>query len=324
MQHYDVGNPKPEMVIGLCGPVGTDLRGVAEKLKNDLRAYRYESDIVRVSNFLRDRCTEDVLESVEKLNEDRRIDTFMNVGDYLRCETGTGAAIIPDIVTEVRRLRQNFLINEQCLDEYDQIELYNHAFIINSLKHPEEINLLRHIYGEKFILISVVSPQSVRRSKLIDKIAESYLTTEHQGFSEKADYLIEKDRQRTDTSLGQSISETFPLADMFMRTGVFLDGDVRRLLRVLFGNQTATPTRLEFAMFEARANALRSADLSRQVGAVVTNENFEVISRGCNEVPVVGGDSYWADDEGYIKDNRDVSQGRDFNSVKKLKYLESS
>ena len=321
MRHYELGNPKPEIVIGLCGPVGTDLRGVSEKIANDLRSYRYQTDIIRISELLKKRCSPDINQKINDLSEDVRIDTLMNVGDYLRCETKNGAAIIPDVLTEIRRTRQNFLIDEECLPEHDQIELYNHCFVLNSLKHPEEVRVLREIYGPKFLLISVVSPQNVRRTKLISKISESYLSTQDEKFIEKADRLIEKDRQRTDLKFGQNIGETFPLADMFLRTGTFLDGDMRRLLKILFGNQKATPTRLEFAMFEARSNALRSADLSRQVGAVVTNSKFEIVSRGCNEVPVVGGDSFWADDEGKTPDNRDVSQGRDFNAIKKIEIL---
>lgn len=321
MDHYEESNPKPEIVIGLCGPVGTDLRGVSEKIANDLRAYRYETDSIRVSDLLKARCEDHIKEYVEGLGEDRRIDVLMNVGDHLRCETKKGAAIVPDILTEIRKRRQNFLLSEDCSNEHDRIELYNRCYIINSLKNPDEVGLLRRVYGDKFILLSIVSPQSVRRGKLIDKISQTHLTTEYLKFGDKADFLIEKDRQRTDIKFGQSISEAFPLADFFLRTGVNLEADVRRFLRILFGSQKETPTRLEFAMYEARSNALGSADLSRQVGAVVTNDKFQIVSRGCNEVPVVGGDSYWADDEGTVRDNRDVSQGRDFNAIKKIEIL---
>lgn len=73
-------------------------------------------------------------------------------------------------------------------------------------------------------------------------------------------------------------------------------------------------------MFEARSNALRSGDLSRQVGAVITNSSLEIIARGCNEVPVPGGDTYWADDESVV-DSRDYAAGKDFNAVKKVEIL---
>jgi len=321
MKHYEKSNPKPELVIGLAGPVGTDLRSVSKKIASSLRAYQYETGIVRVSDALLGKTTDSVRGYINDLQEDRRIDALMNAGDFLRCEIGDGAAIIPDVLTEIRRLRQNFLIREKCFTEHENIELYNRCFLINSLKHPDEVKLLRKIYGDKFILISVVAPLESRKKNLIAKISESYSSTENEKFDVKADRLIEKDRQRLDTIFGQSIGETFPLGDFFLRAESFLNADVDRFLRILFGDQKATPTRLEFAMFEARSNALRSADLSRQVGAVVTGSNFEIIARGCNEVPVAGGDTYWSDDDGLINDNRDISEGRDFNSIKKVEIL---
>jgi cytidine deaminase len=65
-------------------------------------------------------------------------------------------------------------------------------------------------------------------------------------------------------------------------------------------------------MFHARASALRSVDLSRQVGAVIATSNGEILSTGCNEVPYPGGGSIW---ESQIseqrKDNRDFVIGYD-------------
>jgi cytidine deaminase len=58
--------------------------------------------------------------------------------------------------------------------------------------------------------------------------------------------------------------------------------------------------------------ALRSVDLSRQVGAVIATKNGEILTTGCNEVPYPGGGSIWesqiSDDR---KDNRDFVIGYD-------------
>lgn len=42
-------------------------------------------------------------------------------------------------------------------------------------------------------------------------------------------------------------------------------------------------------MFVAKATALRSCDLSRQVGAVIVDPNGTIVSTGCNEVPMPKG-----------------------------------
>jgi deoxycytidylate deaminase len=61
-------------------------------------------------------------------------------------------------------------------------------------------------------------------------------------------------------------------------------------------------------MFFARAAALRSADLSRQVGAVIMGDPGEVIAIGCNDVPKPGGGHYWRGDD---PDSRDFVIGHD-------------
>ncbi|WP_082662973.1 MULTISPECIES: anti-phage dCTP deaminase [unclassified Sphingopyxis] len=321
MKHYDRQNPKPEFVIGLAGPVGTDMRLVSQILAQELRAYRYHPLHIRVSDLIQSWCSDEVQGVISDAKEDLRIDRLMNAGDLIRSAAGTGAGVMPLVVSAIRHARQKTLLAEGCEIDFEDVELYNHCFIINSLKHPDEVEVLRRIYGEKFVMVSAVLSQSKRKEYLQSKIAKSYNRTDYSSFSQKAEFLIEKDRRRSGSSLGQNISGTFHLADYFLRANECIEKDAKRLLHMLFGHPGVTPTRNEFVMFEARSNALRSGDLSRQVGAVVTNSNLEIVSRGCNEVPTVGGDTYWADDEGVL-DTRDYAAGRDFNAVKKVEILE--
>ncbi|PRP94908.1 tRNA-specific adenosine deaminase [Enhygromyxa salina] len=73
-----------------------------------------------------------------------------------------------------------------------------------------------------------------------------------------------------------------------------------------------SPTRDEYAMFSAQAVALRSADMSRQVGAVIVDGEGEVLACGCNEVPKPRGGVYW---EGDVSDGRDFRRGSDPNAI---------
>jgi deoxycytidylate deaminase len=87
---------------------------------------------------------------------------------------------------------------------------------------------------------------------------------------------------------------------------------VTRFIEVLFSSPFITPTMDEYGMFHAKAAALRSADLSRQVGAVIMTDHGEIIAAGCNEVPTAGGGAVW---EGRLgdkdKDYRDFRIGHD-------------
>ena len=65
-----------------------------------------------------------------------------------------------------------------------------------------------------------------------------------------------------------------------------------RILDLIFGSPYLTPTFDEYAMFMAFTSSLRSADLSRQVGAVIANNN-EIIASGANDSPRAGGGLYW-------------------------------
>jgi deoxycytidylate deaminase len=79
----------------------------------------------------------------------------------------------------------------------------------------------------------------------------------------------------------------------------------------MFGHPFVTPTFDEFAMFMAFSASLRSSDLSRQVGAVVTKDH-NIVSTGANDVPKAGGGLYWAERSADGKSITDAQGGRDF------------
>ncbi len=81
--------------------------------------------------------------------------------------------------------------------------------------------------------------------------------------------------------------------------------ELSRFIDLIFGHPYHTPSRDEYAMFQAYAASLRSADLSRQVGSVITTSEGDIISQGANDVPKFGGGQYWSDDSGQNGDQRD-------------------
>jgi len=79
-------------------------------------------------------------------------------------------------------------------------------------------------------------------------------------------------------------------------------------IEILFGFPFHTPTRDEQGMMHARVSAIRSSDLSRQVGSAIATSEGDIVSVGTNEVPRYGGGSYWPADG---RDSRDFQKGRD-------------
>ncbi|MCY1291089.1 tRNA-specific adenosine deaminase [compost metagenome] len=72
-------------------------------------------------------------------------------------------------------------------------------------------------------------------------------------------------------------------------------------------------------MYLAHSAALRSLDLSRQVGAAIFRKTGEIASLGANEVPKAGGGTYWADDP---YDAREYKLGADSNDTRKDELLD--
>ncbi len=147
---------------------------------------------------------------------------------------------------------------------------------------------------------------------------------------EKAIKLVERDRLEGDKKHGQRVNATFHLADFFVQVTDSHDRlryDIRRLVGLWFGDPFITPTFDEYAMFMAFSAALRSADLSRQVGAVITRDR-EILATGANECPTAGGGLYWSQrnpETGCIEDverGRDYKRGGDSNRMEQLNIID--
>ncbi len=155
------------------------------------------------------------------------------------------------------------------------------------MKHPGEVTTLRSLYGDSFFLVSVYSPLSLRKTKLQERIMRSRQEYRSDMFELVAEALIERDLKEAGTDYGQDVRGCFPAADFFLDATTREEWAPRlaRCIRILFGHPFITPTPDEHGMFHAKAAALRSAELARQVGAVIMSEHGEIISAGCNEVP---------------------------------------
>jgi len=81
-----------------------------------------------------------------------------------------------------------------------------------------------------------------------------------------------------------------------------------RFAKLVHGSNGITPTRDESGMYAAHSASLKSACLSRQVGAAIANKKGSILSLGWNDVPMAGGGLYTADVED--NDKRCVHLGR--------------
>lgn len=287
-----------EIIIGIVAPIGTDLDGLFPRLQRELSQYDYGTTMVRLSQLLNDERLSNFYPQIPlpPSNAER----LMNKGDQLREHYASGDALAAVAIENITSRR-----NQEGLNA-DQSS--RHAWILRTLKHEAEVELLRHVYGGRFILIGAQQNERTRSEKLrMDLVDEMPGATDIEA---QVTALIIRDQWDGQNDLGQRVRKTFAMSDYFLNLDENVDQEVSRLVGLLFGQAFITPTRDEQAMFHAYAASLRSADSGRQVGASITTRDGDLIVTGTNEVPAAGGGNYWTGDP---LDKRDFKQGYDFN-----------
>jgi len=301
---------KSEIIIGLIGAVGTELEKVRGMLKQRLERCNYRVVELRI--------TESVIPLISEPGDYDVTDHFartvalMDAGDKARKVTGNNGILALGAAALINASRQ--------VDNGEPLPWPRTATIISSLKHPAEVEELRKIYPLGFYLVGVQADERRRFE---------YLTKTKGILRENANNLIERD-QDAPVEHGQKVTDTFHLSDFFVR----IDGDddrlrasIERIVNLIFGNPYVTPTFDEYAMFLAFAASLRSADLSRQVGAVVAVDE-QVVGTGANDCPKAGGGLYWPaynpetheiQDQ---QDGRDYMRGEDSNKIEQGKIID--
>jgi len=296
------GVTRPELVFALVSPIGTPLDELQSIFEKELADVGYETRPLRLSAFL------DGFELPTAMPRDgtafERLWAQMNRGDELRDLMGGGEALALLAAADIWDARP----------PGDRRVLEGMAHLLRQLKHPDEVMWLRKIYGRALHLVGVFCPEQTRERYLVEDLHMS---------EDEARRLIKRDNAEKDER-GQHVARTFHLSDLFIEmrgrdneSAEDVATQLGRYLSLLFGTSITTPTRDEYGMFLAQAAALRSADLSRQVGAAVLSERGDVLSIGCNEVPAPGGGQYWGGEER----GRDKERGYDANEKKSWECL---
>jgi deoxycytidylate deaminase len=288
---------RPDLYIGLVCAAGTDLTDVKNQLRAQLSVVGYRYEEIKVSTTIAE-----LLEIKAPDDEYERILRLMRAGDLLRSNSDDGEGVAAAIVAEIRRRRDGDTLPRST------------AYVIDSLKNPAEIKLLDQIYGRNYYTVSIYLPKEDRRTSLKNKIAQGRHQPPGAAHESLADELISED-ERGIGARSQNVQDSFPKADFFVNATEDVAGQVKRFVELIFREPFTTPTPDEFHMFVAKAAALRSCDLSRQVGAVIVDPCKSIISTGCNEVPYPDGGIFYEGRLGGIGDNRDYTKGHDPNYI---------
>jgi deoxycytidylate deaminase len=297
--------PRPEVVIGLVGAVGTDLNLVADLVETIIGGYGYQvPDAISLSRLLNDVSRRTPLPGTPR---ESYIEERMTEGNRLRKRLHQGDALAQFAMAEIVRRRRELQRRHGLPRDRPPKDT---AYILRSLKHQDEVATLREVYRERFLCISAHAPRDERIKHLAGEIAESHGSTDRHDWDAEATRLAQRDEAEGDR-FGQDVRGTFPQADFFIDAShrAVARAQLERCLNAWFGDPFSSPTPEEFAMFQAHAAGVRSSDLSRQVGAAIAIRG-DIVAVGCNEVPAYGGGAYWPGPG----DARDFMLGMDANT----------
>lgn len=304
-----------ELVFGLVGPIGCPIHQARDILASTLKKMDYVPVSISLSAEM-DRLLTAKGGEVDGTSESILEGKILK-GNAVRKAFAKDGVLAAEAIRQVVEFRlqvatDNGITDSDELNEQAKIPLDEHAFIIDQLKRPEEVDLLVKAFGKRFIQVSVVTPLEKRKQSLVARLRNEQHGWDNSRCESHANKLISTDQNERQDKHGQRISKIFHLGDVFFdgTSEETLEKSSQRFVKAFFGRNNIAPTRDEFGSYMAQAAALRSVDLSRQVGAAIATPEGDLISVGCNEVPKFGGGNYWDEDE---EKNRDIDLGGEAN-----------
>ncbi|MCG8988812.1 deaminase [Delftia acidovorans] len=304
-----------EIVIAFAGPIGCGIQSVINKARSSLLELGYERvEVIKLSKFLSKAVEDGRISTLSRENNTSEkfyhYRKLQQAGREIR-ESSHNKQILAEYAV------QQIVLNREAhpqsnFEDGEQPVPARVAYLIDQVKRPEEVELLRALYRNLFYLAGVTKPYA-QRKKLLEE--EGVYETE-------TPLLIDIDRNEEGDG-GQRLDKTLHLADFFVRNDANLDHrkSITRFMRLIHGDKSQTPDRLETGMYAAYAAGLRSACLSRQVGAAIANKSGEIIATGCNDVPAPLGGLYSVNSP---EDFRCVHKGGECHNDKEKRKLQHS
>ncbi len=290
-----------ELVFAVVGHVGSGTSEIAEALQELLKAEglpggKFDAEILKARDTIQDwaRTTGEQLPKTEP-NDLATVTAFQDLGDKMRLTKGDNAAVARGLAVGVRALRAKKM-GVKLEAGPIKPDGVRRAYILDSIRHPVEVDLLRHVYQEAFVLIGVVCEEKRRLERIVRKYRNAG--------AEDAKKFMKRDAKALEKH-GQRVSDAFHLADLYVDNTVDRYSDNRepnpewdineelsRLIKILTSSEVVRPRMAETAMHHAYGAAMRSACMSRQVGASLADSEGNIVATGTNEVPKAGGGLY--------------------------------
>ncbi|WP_459554442.1 anti-phage dCTP deaminase [Lacunimicrobium album] len=289
------------LVIGMAGRIGSGVSFVTDKVRQSLNTFGYEVEVIKATTILTK--LEQLLTPDEKLQINEKVEDFRRLTSGTASEEAIRVRRMQLIGNWSRRSVGNEIVAAFSISFFiaQDIEAIGSdkrkAYIVDSIKHPEEVRYLRSVFGDQFWMIGVVASDRMRLRRL--KQRKKFSVQEFDFLSQSdIDGSDEFDTEPYRKRSGQNALKAVLMADYFFANDFAekadIEKDAGRLAKLMFGIEVVSPTAAEVGMSAAYQASLRSACLSRQVGAAIVSAEGELISTGWNDVPKFGGGLYGA------------------------------
>ncbi|MDE2814069.1 MAG: hypothetical protein OXM01_13640, partial [Gemmatimonadota bacterium] len=188
------------LIFAFVAAIGTPFDPIFGSFAESLRRYDYSAEQIHLSQLL-DRIKCAPWNDLPDRSEYDYYQKRMDAGDKLRAEADSGSAMAAMGIVDINDDRSNSRRKSTC------------AYFLRSLKHPDEVKLLRHIYGDSFFLIAIASSYEERLHTLSESLS-------HFGEPRaEAERLIDRDQNDDDDKVfGQNVRDTYAMADIFIPT----------------------------------------------------------------------------------------------------------
>lgn len=306
-----------ELVFAVVGHAGSGTSEIANALAGILEdtefgSKRFEATILSARDVICEWAEENG-EALPKNNpavtlED--VKRLQDLGDLMRAQkTSEGepdhAAVARALIGKIRATRAHLTGVEMQPDRPVLPDGNPRAYVLDALRHPEEVRLLRRIYGGAFILVGVVCEEE----RCLKRVQKKYDAGET-----AASAFMGRDAGAQEP-YGQHVNDAFHLSDFYVdntpereihgepNPAWDINEHLSRLVKILIHSELMRPTSAETAMYHASIAAMRSACLSRQVGAALVDREGTILATGTNEVPKAGGGVYG---EGFSAEDADA------------------
>ena len=290
-----------ELVFAVVGHVGSGTTKIAEALRTLLQRKglpggAYDVEVIKGRDVIAEWAAKNgkILPHNSQAGTLNFVQGYQDLGDLMRKEDH--GAVAKSFVLTIRRTRAKKTGVNEASAEPITPDGQRRAYILDSIRHPAEVELLRHIYQDAFFLLGVVCEEQKRLERVIGKYKNAGKTA--------ALEFMRRDEKAKEKH-GQRVGDAFHLSDFFIdntenqfrsdktpNPAWDINEKLSRLLKIITHAQLERPEHNETAMYYAHGAGLRSACLSRQVGAALVDRRGNIVATGCNEVPRAGGGVY--------------------------------